>query len=69
MNQIEMRDEVQSRNILIVDDDTDTCTLLDILFRANGYATKVVYSGQEAVEYMDAGQHWTQANRTPLCWT
>jgi DNA-binding response OmpR family regulator len=56
MNQIEAREEVQARNILIVDDDTDTCTLLDTLFRANGYATKIVYSGQEAVEYMDAGQ-------------
>jgi CheY-like chemotaxis protein len=48
--------ETQAQNILIVDDDPDTCTLLDTLFRARGYSTMVVYNGQDAVQYVEAGE-------------
>ncbi len=36
-------------NILIVDDDPDTCQSLDTLFRKQEYSTTVVYSGEKAL--------------------
>lgn len=47
---------VQTRNILIVDDDPDTCQLLASLFRVKGYHTTVVYSGPEAVNCVQQGE-------------
>jgi CheY-like chemotaxis protein len=43
------RNEVQGC-ILIVDDDPDTCLLLETLLRGKGYATEIAYSGEEAVK-------------------
>ena len=40
----------EPRTILIVDDDRDTCMLLDTIFRVKGYTTRVVYTGREAVQ-------------------
>lgn len=45
-------EDLLNRNILIVDDDADTCTLLDTLFKINGYTTSVVNSGQDAINYV-----------------
>ncbi len=41
-----------TRNILIVDDDIDTCKLLETLFLSNGYYPKSVHSGSDAVSYI-----------------
>jgi len=56
MDQVNGLQETDSRNILIVDDDPDTCDLLDILFRLEGYNTRIVYNGQEAVQSVEAGE-------------
>ncbi len=37
-------------NILIVDDNIDTCQLLDELLRSEGYATRYAHTGQEGIE-------------------
>jgi DNA-binding response OmpR family regulator len=39
-------------NILVVDDDQDTCRLLESLFQINGYYPTIACSGQEAVQYV-----------------
>jgi CheY-like chemotaxis protein len=41
------------KNILIVDDDPDTCRLLEAIFSQQGYRTGVVYSGEEAVRWVE----------------
>src|SRR3989337_3198669 len=44
------------QKILIVDDDPDTCQLLDMLFRGKGYTTTLAYSGQQALHLVETGQ-------------
>jgi len=56
MDQVNGLQESRTSNILIVDDDPDMCDLLDMLFRLNGYNTRIVYNGQEAVQYVEAGE-------------
>jgi CheY-like chemotaxis protein/glycosyltransferase involved in cell wall biosynthesis len=56
MEQIKGLQEAPARNILIVDDDPDTCEILDLLFRVRGYTTRVVNNGTEAVQYVQAGE-------------
>ena len=41
-------------NILIVDDDPDTCTLLANFFGLKGYDTTVAYGGREAISCVEA---------------
>ena len=48
--------DTQACNILIVDDDPDTCELLAKLFRVSGFITSVVYNGREAVQFVKAGE-------------
>jgi CheY-like chemotaxis protein len=48
------------QNILIVDDDPDTCELLDLLFSKKGYHTLVATSGPEALSVI-------QENRPDIC--
>jgi len=43
-------------NILIVDDDPDTCQLLNMLFSAKGYNTTVVYCGKDALPWVEIGK-------------
>jgi len=43
----------QTQHILIVDDDPDTCALLDMLFRMWGYTSTVVYNGPDAVQFVE----------------
>jgi len=42
-------------NILIVDDDPELCTLVEMLFRGQGYATQVAYNGREAIRCVESG--------------
>lgn len=42
-----------SRKILIIDDDPDTCQLLEILFRSHGYQITCLASGKEAVNWIE----------------
>src|SRR5574341_900195 len=56
MEQVKGWQETPARNILIVDDDPDTCEMLDLLFQVQGYTTRVAYNGQEAVKYVQAGE-------------
>src|SRR3990172_5859203 len=56
MEQLQKLQWGEPRTILIVDDDPDTCTLLDTIFRVNGYTTRVVYTGQAAVQYVEGGE-------------
>lgn len=56
MEQVKGLQETPARNILIVDDDPDTCEILDLLFQVQGYTTRVAYNGQEAVKYVQAGE-------------
>ena len=44
------------QNILIVDDDPDTCTLLELLFHEKGYTTTVTYSGADALHWVESSQ-------------
>ncbi len=39
--------------ILIVDDDPDTCQLLQFLFQRKGYQTKAVTSGWQAIQHVE----------------
>ena len=43
------------RNILIVDDDPDTCQLLELLFSRKGFHTMVAGSGEEALTWIREG--------------
>ena len=43
----------ESRTILIVDDDPDTCSMLEMIFRVRGYTTRIVNTGQEAVQSVE----------------
>ena len=56
MGQVKVFQQKQTQNILIVDDDPDTCSLLDTLFRERGYTTTVAYSGQDAVKFVETGE-------------
>lgn len=47
---IQRRKSTGSESILIVDDDPDTCELLELLFRQKGYQAQAAQSGQEALE-------------------
>jgi DNA-binding response OmpR family regulator len=40
----------QRKDILIVDDDPDTCQLLAALFDIRGYSTEIAHGGQQAIE-------------------
>ena len=44
------------QHILIVDDDRDTCTVLNLLLTANGFQSSVTYSGLEAIEFVQHAQ-------------
>ena len=46
----------EAKSILIVDDDPDTCQLLDMLFRRKGYTTTLAYSGQQALHLVETSQ-------------
>jgi DNA-binding response OmpR family regulator len=48
--------QLPSENILIVDDDHDTCQLLEIIFRRQGYRTTVAYGGQEALNHVERAE-------------
>ena len=43
-----------SKNVLIVDDDPDTCHLLANFFGVKGYDTTVAYGGREAINCVEA---------------
>jgi DNA-binding response OmpR family regulator len=49
-------DSIPSENILIVDDDRDTCQLLEIIFQREGYRTVVAYGGQEALNHVETAE-------------
>jgi DNA-binding response OmpR family regulator len=49
-------DSVPTENILIVDDDQDTCQLLEILFQREGYRTAVAYGGQQALNHVETAE-------------
>jgi CheY-like chemotaxis protein len=42
----------QSSRILVVDDDPDTCDMLEALFDRQGYQTHVAFSGEQALAHM-----------------
>lgn len=52
MKQVSELDQIQNFNILIVDDDEDTCNLLKAFFKTRGYVSKYVTSGEEAIAYV-----------------
>jgi len=56
MDQYDGLENEQNCTILFVDDDQDTCTLLETLFQANGYNTKSVNNGQQALQYVSQSQ-------------
>ena len=53
MEQLQRFQLGEPRTILIVDDDRDTCMMLDTIFRVKGYTTRVVYTGREAVQLVE----------------
>jgi CheY-like chemotaxis protein len=53
MEQIIDRISPTSQKILIVDDEIDTCSLLEILFQSKGYATKVALNGIDALNIIN----------------
>jgi len=56
MEQARGLQETPTRKILIVDDDPDMCEILDIIFRVRGFTTRVASNGEEAVQYIQAGE-------------
>src|SRR3990170_1295372 len=57
MNDLSFQGKIDGKqNILIVDDDPDTCALLELLFHKKGYATTVTYSGVDALHWVESGQ-------------
>ena len=57
MENLSFRGKIDGKqNILIVDDDPDTCALLELLFHKQGYATTVTYSGVDALHWVESGQ-------------
>lgn len=53
---IDERVRVSRGNILIVDDDRDTCNLLCAVFGDKGYETSVAYSGEEALDQIETSE-------------
>lgn len=56
MHQAVEEQAVKVKSILIVDDDPETCDLVEMIFRGRGYATRAVYSGREAIRYVETGK-------------
>ena len=57
MNDLSFQGKIDGKqNILIVDDDPDTCALLELLFHKKGYATTVTYSGVDALHWVESSQ-------------
>lgn len=56
MDQLKKFMSMYGHNILIVDDDQDTCVLLKAIFQSSGFAAKTVYSGEEAVAYVESSK-------------
>jgi CheY-like chemotaxis protein len=56
MAQVKNRQITDKKSILIVDDDPDTCQLLAAQFGGKGYDASIVYTGQEALKWMETGE-------------
>lgn len=56
MGKIEASESRIACNILVVDDDPDTCQMLDLLFRIRGFDTTVVSNGQDALHWVEVGK-------------
>lgn len=54
MRQVREQKEIVERSILIVDDDPDTCQMLASLFGGKGFNASIVYTGQEALNCVEA---------------
>ena len=53
MINMETRESKKASNILIVDDDRETCKFVDLVFRTKGYNTQVVYTGTDALHCVE----------------
>jgi DNA-binding response OmpR family regulator len=53
---IQNRMPTGGESIFIVDDDPDTCELLELLFKQKGYQALIAHSGQEALERLQDGE-------------
>ncbi len=56
MGKIKASESRIASNILVVDDDPDTCQMLDLLFRIRGFDTTVVSNGQDALHWVEVGK-------------
>jgi glycosyltransferase involved in cell wall biosynthesis len=56
MDQIKDLIETPYRTILIVDDDQETCALLESFFQSSGYTAKSAYNSEEALAYLETNE-------------